>query len=155
MLSRNKGFTLIEVMLVVVIIGIIAMIALPNYQDVLRRNKEAKAQQEILKLSVDLERHKARNYNYKNFFITGIEMPVGYSINVYDMDDTSKSLSEDVQGRGWFIRVNPPADDPKAHYFLMASNGLKCKSVEASDVDFKCVPSSIGDNDIQSGSQPW
>lgn len=144
-----------EMMFVVTIIGIITMIALPNYQEVMLRNREGKVQQELLKLAADLERHKARNYNYKNFVMVGSEIPVGYSINVYDMDDTGKNLTADVQGRGWFIKVKPPSDEPKANFYLMSSSGLRCKSVVESDVDFKCAPSSIGSNDSQSGSQPW
>lgn len=147
----SRGFTLIELMVVVVILTIIAAIAIPNYQETVRKNKEAKAQQEILKVAEQLERHRARNFNYRNFSATNVQLPDGYSLNVYDLDETTKALGSDVQGRGWYIKVNPDSN-PKNHYFLMGSNGLKCKSTLEADVKFKCEP---WDDTAKSGSQPW
>lgn len=91
-----------------------------------------------------MERHRARNFNYRNFTATNVQVPDGYTLNVYDLDDTTKGLGADVQGRGWYIKVNRDAND-KNHYFLMGSNGLKCKSTVEDDVKFTC----------RSGSMPW
>ena len=42
--SRGRGFTLIEVMIVLVVVAILAAIALPSYRDQLRKSARAEAQ---------------------------------------------------------------------------------------------------------------
>ena len=122
---------------------------LKKYQS--ERLEEAKAQQEILKVAEQLERYRARNFNYRNFTATNVELPSGYYLNIYDLDDNTKGLNSDVQGRGWYIKVTPDIN-PKNHYFLMGSNGLKCKSTIEADVNFKCEP---WNESTKAGSQPW
>ncbi len=62
--SRSKGFTLIELMIVIVVIGILAAIAFPSYQDYVRRAKRADAQSALLELAQFMERHYTANGTY-------------------------------------------------------------------------------------------
>ena len=66
-MQSKHGFTLIEMMAVVVIISILAAIAVPSYEAYVRHSKEKKVESEILLLAEQLERYKARNFNYRNF----------------------------------------------------------------------------------------
>lgn len=62
-----RGFTLIELMIVVVIIAIFAAIAIPSYQQYVMRANTSMAQQEMQKIAEQLERHKAKNFTYRGF----------------------------------------------------------------------------------------
>lgn len=56
MIKRNKGFTLIELMIVVAIIGIIAMFALPSYQNAKRKTRIAEAIAQLTELQSQIEK---------------------------------------------------------------------------------------------------
>lgn len=56
MRARSKGFTLIEVMIVVAIVAILAAIALPSYNEYIRRGHRADARAGLLQAQQWLER---------------------------------------------------------------------------------------------------
>ncbi|QOF81522.1 type IV pilin protein [Variovorax sp. 38R] len=60
----RRGFTLIEVMVVVAIVAILAAIALPNYQEHVRRSKRAEAQGLLMEAAQYMQRHYSANDRY-------------------------------------------------------------------------------------------
>ncbi|MGI9288834.1 MAG: type IV pilin protein [Pseudomonadales bacterium] len=60
-MNRLRGFTLIEVMIVVAIIGVIAAIAFPSYQDGVQKSRRATAQGDLQQLRQAMERHFTKN----------------------------------------------------------------------------------------------
>lgn len=65
-LSRKsaKGFTLIELMIAIAVVGILAAVALPSYQDYIRRGKRADAHALLQNAAFAQERHRLNNSSY-------------------------------------------------------------------------------------------
>ena len=61
---RENGFTLTELMIVVVVVGILATIALPAYQDSVRKAKRSDAQGALMGFANAMERHFTTNGTY-------------------------------------------------------------------------------------------
>jgi type IV pilus assembly protein PilE len=63
-IGRAHGFTLIEVMIVVAVVGILAAIAFPSYTDYVRRSRIAEATGDLTAVRVRLEQVYQDNRNY-------------------------------------------------------------------------------------------
>lgn len=59
-----KGFTLIEIMIVVAIIGILASIAIPGYQNYVKKGKAAEATANLATLRIQMEQYFQDNKTY-------------------------------------------------------------------------------------------
>lgn len=145
MMSEKKGFTLLEMMIVVMIVGIVAAIALPSYQVFVRKSQESNVQQEIQKIVKDLEHQKSRQFNYLGYVLSPdpLYLPYGatattakYKIEVMDGDDPTKKLNATTPplGRNWVIRAL--ATDGKLYSYLINSSGASCKNKTYANVTF-------------------
>jgi type IV pilus assembly protein PilE len=63
-IRHSKGMTLIELMIVVAIVGILAAVAYPSYQDYVRRASRADAQADVLELAQWMERRFTTSNRY-------------------------------------------------------------------------------------------
>ena len=65
-MRRQRGFTLMELMIVVAIVAILAAIALPSYQEYVRAGRRGDAMNQVGSLQMALERWRAENPSFAN-----------------------------------------------------------------------------------------
>lgn len=66
MRNKARGFTLIEIMMAVAIIGILAAIAWPQYQQYVVRNNRVAVQAELMRIAAAAERYRSQQLTYAN-----------------------------------------------------------------------------------------
>ena len=177
-MRSNRGFTLIELMVVVVVIAILAAIAIPSYQVYIQKRDLAVAKQETLRIAAELEKFKAKNFSYTGFdpsFIYSsfdstagtLAIPVDaasgeekYTLKLMALNDVTQPLTgAGVDGLGWAMVVERAKSgslpkQPKNYDLLLTSEGLRCmsKTNNAFD-DFDDTLGTCADND--SASEAW
>lgn len=65
--NQSQGFTLIEVMVIVVIVGILAAVAYPTYQFAIRKAKRSEGKAALMQLMQQEERYYSQNTTYITF----------------------------------------------------------------------------------------
>jgi type IV pilus assembly protein PilE len=89
MYKANLGFTLIELMITVAIIGILASIALPAYQNYVQRGKVSEATSTLAEMRVKLEQYYQDNRHYGSTATTcGVTLPTGTAAKYFAYECT-------------------------------------------------------------------
>jgi type IV pilus assembly protein PilE len=65
-LQQQRGFTLIEMMIVLVIIGVLAAVALPSYENSVLKGHRRTAQADLMAFSQAMEKEYALKFTYAN-----------------------------------------------------------------------------------------
>ena len=99
-----KGFTLIELMVVVAVVAILASIALPSYQEQMRKSRRAQAKADLVEYAQMAERHFTVNNTYVGFTLPSTQSPresgatARYTLNA-NTSATAFTLTATAQAR--------------------------------------------------------
>ena len=136
---RHQGFTLIEVMIVVAIIGILGAIAYPAYQDYVLKGRRAEGRAALMEFMHQQERFATQNGTYlavnlgdTSKFNTVVGM---YKLRADTCDDGKSTIKTCVK-----LTAEPQRADPKVNNLILDSMGNKSCDGTAKNDKKVCWP---------------
>ena len=83
MYKKMRGVTLVELMIVVIVLGILAAVAYPNYRDTAARAKRNEAKAILLEIAQNQERFYLQNSRYGTLAELGYDVPLETDSGTY------------------------------------------------------------------------
>ena len=125
---KNKGFTLIELMIVVAIIAILAAIAYPSYIQYKVRTNRADVQTEMMGIAQRLQSYYVINHNY-----TSAKLDNGTLTKDYPASGAAYRITLAPAGQIWTLTAEPRGTTQVGNGSLVLdSQGRKCWTKGAS-----------------------
>jgi type IV pilus assembly protein PilE len=138
---RTGGFTLIEAMIVVAIIGILAAIAFPSYQNHVRKGKRAEAKAKLLMAQQRQERYYTDNGTYASDLAPLFGLAATTVVYSGELNDSGSPYKITVAALGSYnsgytltATMNGGYTDPDCGNLTLTSTGTKGKSGTAASV---------------------
>lgn len=93
-MKKQQGVTLIELIIAIAIIGVLAAVAIPAYQEQTKKARYTDGQAFLLELQTQMERHFFDNNTYPN----GLSDMAGYASNNVLSEEEFYSVSMNIDG---------------------------------------------------------
>lgn len=107
----QKGFTLIELMIVVAVVAILAAVAMPSYQDYIKRGKAAEATSTLANMRIKMEQCFQDNRAYDNAACTALcAAPAGTQYFTYACNPASTATTYKIVATGITAKGMPSAN---------------------------------------------
>ncbi len=148
MRSRSAGFSLIELMVVVVITAILASIAVPAYNNSIRKSRRTEAKTALLDAAAREERYFATQNIYTTdpsalaYGSGALPIPVG---TYYSISSLASSPATATTPGGYVLQITPTAGSPQ----------LQDTSCQTFQVDQTGKQSSLDNNSNDSSTTCW
>ncbi|MFG6139442.1 type IV pilin protein [Halomonas sp. B23F22_10] len=94
---HQVGFTLIELMIVVAIIGILAAIAYPSYQGYVERSRLSDGKAGLMQAAGEMERCYTQNYTYQAACLQTTESPEGVYTTI-SLEESGETFELEASG---------------------------------------------------------
>lgn len=122
--SNQRGFTLIEMMIVVAIIGVLAAIAYPNYQKYVIKTKRTDMMSEMQNIANQIQSRKLAQGNYSNALVTGLGGDYPKTNAFYTVSFTPNPLTSE-----WSVVAIPKPNTQMRSDGTLTLNhqGIKCR----------------------------
>lgn len=122
--TSNAGFSLIEVMVVIAIIGLLASIAIPGYQDYVKTGNAAEAPANLANCRVQAEQFYQDNFTYVGFVCTPSDARY-FDYAVQDQTATTYTLTATGKGSMSNFSFSVNQDNQKTSLFD-GTTGASC-----------------------------
>lgn len=124
MKKSQHGFTLIEVMIVVVIVGILASIAYPSYRNYVLRTNRAEGAAHIMRVLQAQERHHSQNMAYTTT-LADLGVPTNSETGKYSISTMATCSSNTTIASCVSVTATAASTDPVCSTMTMTSRGVK------------------------------